>query len=149
LQAYNQAIDDGAARAASALKPFRHIETIAEAGVRNIAARAASALLASAASALASRNDAFDLGEVTDAGSGSTPLGNAAPFEYVKSATGNDVLSIAARGFGESVQADCFYRYERDMDICNALAGMMGSGMRGLALCKQNAFEDYQTCRGF
>jgi hypothetical protein len=149
LQAYNQAIDDRAARAASALKPFRHIETIAEAGVRNIAARAASALLASAASALASRNDAFDLGEVTDAGSGSTPLGNAAPFEYVKSATGNDVLSIAARGFGESVQADCFYRYERDMDICNALAGMMGSGMRGLALCKQNAFEDYQTCRGF
>ena len=61
LQAYTQAIDDRAARAASALKPFRHIETIAEAGVRNIAARAASALLASAASALASRNDAFDL----------------------------------------------------------------------------------------
>jgi len=45
--------------------------------------------------------------------------------------------------------SDCFYQYERDMDICNALAGMMGSGMRGLALCKQNAFEDYQTCRGF
>jgi hypothetical protein len=78
-----------------------------------------------------------------------TPLGDAAPFEYNESATGDDVLSMAARGFGESVQADCFYQYERDMDICNALAGMMGSGMRGLALCKQNAFQDYQTCRGF
>jgi hypothetical protein len=60
---------------------------IAEAGARNIAARAASALLASAAlvaSALAPRNDAFDLGEVTDAGNGSAPLGDAASFEYVK-----------------------------------------------------------------
>lgn len=79
----------------------------------------------------------------------STPLGDAVPFEYGKSAMGDDVLSTAARGFGESVQADCFYQYERDMDICNALAGMMGSGMRGLALCKQNAFGDYQTCRRF
>lgn len=79
----------------------------------------------------------------------STPLDNAVPFEYVKSATSDDVLSIAARGVGEEMNANCFYQYERDLDICNALAGMMGSGMRGLALCKQNAFEDYQTCRGF
>ncbi len=91
----------------------------------------------------------IDIGEGTGNGVGSTPLGDAAPFEFVKSATGDDVLSMAARGFGESVEADCFYQYERDMDICNALAGMMGSGMRGLALCKQNAFQDYQTCRGF
>ena len=78
-----------------------------------------------------------------------TPLSDAAPFEYVEPGTDNDVLSVAVRGMGEAMNADCFYQYERDMDICNALAGMMGSGMRGLALCKQNAFEDYQTCRGF
>jgi hypothetical protein len=107
LKVYNQAIDERATRAASALKPFRHIGTIAEAGARNIAARAASALLASAASALASRNDAFDPGEVTDAGSRATPLGDAAPFEYGKRAAGDDVFSIAACGVSESHEAEC------------------------------------------
>jgi hypothetical protein len=145
LLAYNQAIDERDARTASALKPFRHIETIAEAGARNIAARAASALLASA---LASRSDAFDLGEVMDAGSGATPLGDAAPFEYGKGSMGNDVLSIVARGFGESVQADCFADYESNIDMCYALAGHIG-GERAIALCKQKAFAKYQTCRGF
>jgi predicted DNA-binding transcriptional regulator AlpA len=90
----------------------------------------------------------FDLGEVTDAGSGSTPLGDAAPFEYAENATSDDVLSMAARGFGESVEADCFGDYETNLDMCNALAGHIG-GVRAIASCKQNAFAKYQTCRGF
>ncbi len=101
LQAYNQMIDERGARTASALKPFRHIETIAEAGARNIAARAASALLAAAAagaaaaSALASRNDTFDLGDVTDVGSRTTPLGDAAPFELGEIPSFGDSFDIA------------------------------------------------------
>jgi hypothetical protein len=168
LKAYNKAIDDRIEwESRSALKPFRHIESVTEAGERNRAAWAALGGLASLGSAALSivasssssspspspspsiEDDSLNLGDMSSTGAGSTPLGDAAPFEYVKSATGDDVMSMAARGFGESVQADCFYQYERDMNICNALAGMMGSGMRGLALCKQNAFQDYQTCRGF
>ena len=148
LQAYNQAIDERAARAASALKPFRHIETIAEAGARNRAARAASALLASVASALASRNDAFDLGEVTDAGSRATPLGDAAPFEYSPSEPGGDLLSIAARGVSESHEAECFAKYESDMDLCSAGGAMFQSPAYYMA-CKARAFANYQQCRGY
>jgi hypothetical protein len=165
FQAYSQAIDERTARAASALKPFRHIETIAEADARNLAARAASGGLAAfassvgtavsaVASSLPSFNDAaadegvLNLGDVTELRAGSTPLGNAGPFEYVKSATGDDVLSIAARGVSEAQEAGCFAEYERTIDFCNALGPAIG-GVRGNALCKQNAFDRYQQCRGY
>ena len=95
LKAYNQEIDERIAREARALqKPFRHVETIAEAQARNIAARAASekisalaasvvSVVSAVASALPSSgdDDAFDLGDVTEIGGGSTPLGDAAPFK--------------------------------------------------------------------
>jgi hypothetical protein len=110
-----------------------------------MAARAASALLASV---LASRNDAFDPGEVADAGSRATPLGDAAPFEYGKRAAGDDVFSIAARGVSESHEAECHSEYEIDMQQCDALAFHMG-GARMSMLCKQNAFDRYQQCRGY
>jgi hypothetical protein len=157
LQAYNQAIDERAARAASALEPFRPVETIAEAGARNRAAWAArdalAALASTAASAFASSlpsmdDNAFDLGDVSDVGADRTPLGDAIPFEYVKSATGDDVLSIAARGVSESHEAECFSEYEIDMQQCDALAFHMG-GARMATLCKQNAFDRYQQCRGY
>jgi len=148
LKAYNQAIDERIARAASALKPFRHVETIAEAGARNCAARAASALLTSVASAMPARNDAFDLGEVTDAGSRATPLGDAAPFEYSPSEPGGDLLSIAARGVSESHEAECFAKYEIDMDLCSAGGAMFQSPAYYMA-CKARAFANYQQCRGY
>jgi len=72
----------------------KHIETIAEAGVRNIAARAASALLA-VGSAIPARSRAFDLGEVTGVGSESTPLGDAAPFELGDMPNFGDSFDIA------------------------------------------------------
>ncbi|WP_051887790.1 hypothetical protein [Caballeronia sordidicola] len=162
LKAYNQEIDERIARESRALqKPFRHVETMAEAQARNIAARAASEkisalalsvvrVVSDVASILPSSgdNDACDLGDVTGIGGGSTPLGDAAPFEYSESATGNDVLSIAARGVSEAHEADCFAEYESELDFCNALAPSIG-GARATALCKQNAFDRYQQCRGY
>ena len=103
---------------------------------------------ASVATALAPRNDAFDLGELTDPGNGSTPLGDAAPFEYMKGATGNDVLSIAARGVSEAREADYFGSYENDLELCN-FAGALYKDPRTYALCKQRAFSNFQSCRGY
>ncbi|MDP9153812.1 MAG: hypothetical protein M3O74_06145 [Pseudomonadota bacterium] len=157
LAEYHQLVED-AERAARPPQVFRHIETIAEAAVRNRAAWAARDALAApastAASAVASAlpsmggDDVFELGNVSEVGTGSTPLGDAAPFEYAPNATGDDVLSIAARGVSEAREAECFAEYERTIDFCNALGPAIG-GARGAALCRQNAFDRYQQCRGY
>jgi hypothetical protein len=162
LKAYNQEIDERIARESRARqKPFRHVETMAEAQARNIAARAASekisalassvvSVVSAVASALPSSgdDDAFDLGEVTAVGDATAPLGDAAPFEYVKNVTGDDVMSMAARGVNEAQEADCFAEYERALDMCGAVAYPMGL-IRGMALCRENAFDRYQQCRGY
>jgi hypothetical protein len=75
-------------------------------------------------------------------------LGNAQPFKYQPDAVSDDVQNIAARGVSEFHEAECFAQYERDLDLCNALAGTMG-GIRGIALCKTQAFQNYQHCRGY
>jgi hypothetical protein len=77
-----------------------------------------------------------------------TPLGDAVPFEYVKSATSDDVLSIAARGVSEAQESICLAAYESALDLCGVLAFPMG-GARGVAVCKANAFDRYQRCRGY
>ena len=77
-----------------------------------------------------------------------TPLGDAVPFEYVKSATSDDVLSIAARGVSEAQESICLAAYESALDLCGVLAFPMG-GARGVAVCKANAFDRYQQCRGY
>jgi hypothetical protein len=97
----------------------KHIETIAEAGVRNIAARAASALLA-VASAIPARSRAFDLGEVTGVGSESTPLGDAAPFEYVKGAASQVIDTVAGVFLTPAEEAECRFQYNADMTECSA-----------------------------
>ena len=84
----------------------------------------------------------------TAAGDVSTPLGDARPFAYSDGAMGGDVADLAARGVSEAEEADCFGQYERDMELCRALGRAMG-GSRGLALCEQNAFDNYQQCRGY
>ncbi|WP_031361502.1 hypothetical protein [Caballeronia sordidicola] len=91
---------------------------------------------------------AIDLGEVTDVGSATTPLGDAAPLEYVKSVTGDDVMSLAARGVSEAQETECFAQYERDMDECTAYRSAMG-GQRFMDTCSQQAFMNYQQCRGY
>ena len=162
LKAYNQEIDERIARESRALqKPFRHVETMAEAQARNIAARAASetasalatsvvSVVSAVASALPSSgdDDALDLGDVTAIGDATTPLGDAAPFEYVKSATGDDVLSLAARGVSEAHETECYAEYENELEMCN-FAGALYKDPRTYALCKQRAFSNYQSCRGY
>ena len=64
-----------------------------------------------------------------------TPLGNAAPFEYIKSATGDDVLSIAARGVSEAQESMCLAAYESALDLCGVLAFPMGG--RAWCSCMQ------------
>lgn len=76
------------------------------------------------------------------------PLGDAAPFEYVKTATSDDVLSIAARGVSDAQESICLAAYESALDLCGVLAFPMG-GARGVAVCKANAFDRYQQCRGY
>ncbi|CAE6720261.1 DUF6531 domain-containing protein [Paraburkholderia domus] len=51
-------------------------------------------------------------------------------------------------GGREGHESECFARYEVQMEMCNAIAFHRG-GARGIALCKQQAFEDYQKCRGY
>ncbi|WP_244103679.1 hypothetical protein [Burkholderia ambifaria] len=75
----------------------------------------------------------------------STPLGDAAPFSLDDSPLG-DVLNVAAVDPFQEEQ--CFAQYERDLELCAALGGPMG-GARGIALCKQRAFDRYQSCRGY
>jgi len=91
---------------------------------------------------------AINLGEVTDVGGATTPLGNAAPFEYVKSVMGDDVMSITARGVSEGKEAQCFAEYEIDMDLCSAGRAMFKSPAYFLE-CKSRAFANYQQCRGY
>ncbi len=157
LQAYNKAIDDRIEwESRSALKPFRHIESVTEAGERNRAAWAALGGLASLGSAALSivasspsiESDSLDLGDISHTGAGSTPLGDAAPFEYVKSATGDDVISIAARGVSEGREARCLAEYETDMDLCSAGGAMFKSPAYFLE-CKTRAFANFQRCREY
>ncbi|MDF0506556.1 hypothetical protein POK33_38040 [Burkholderia cenocepacia] len=77
-----------------------------------------------------------------------TPLGDAAPFSLDDLPLGNDPLDMAARVVNEGLEAECMDKYEAAIELCNRLAKVMG-GPAGLALCKQNAFMDYQECRGF
>ncbi|MCA8293321.1 hypothetical protein LGN19_05880 [Burkholderia sp. AU30198] len=76
-----------------------------------------------------------------------TPLGDAAPFALDDSPLGDDPLNVAGRVVNEGLEADCMDKYEAAIELCNRLAKVMG-GPAGLALCKQNAFMDYQECRG-
>ncbi|KVC60485.1 hypothetical protein WI73_04510 [Burkholderia ubonensis] len=73
-----------------------------------------------------------------------TPLGDAAPFSLDDSPL-SDVLNVAAVDPFQEEQ--CFARYEIDMEMC-AAAGAMYKDPRTYALCKQRAFDKYQTCRG-
>ncbi|HEX7934062.1 MAG TPA: hypothetical protein VF573_13450 [Paraburkholderia sp.] len=61
--------------------------------------------------------------------------------------SGGGFVKCGGSGDNEWREADCHAKYERDMFNCNALAKYMG-GLAGLALCKKNAFDDYQECRG-
>ncbi|WP_175694399.1 hypothetical protein [Burkholderia ambifaria] len=73
-----------------------------------------------------------------------TPFGDAAPFSLDDSPLGDALGMAAVDPFQEE---QCFARYEIDMEMCAAV-GAMYNDPRTYALCKQRAFDKYQTCRG-
>ena len=61
---------------------------------------------------------------------------------------GKDSGGFVKCGGREGHEAACHSKYEADMDFCRLVALPM-SGKRGYALCKENAFDRYQQCRGY
>ncbi|MBB5498137.1 hypothetical protein [Paraburkholderia sp. MM5384-R2] len=78
----------------------------------------------------------------------STPLGNERPFEYTEDPQFGDAQELAARGVSEVHEANCFAEYEFDLEQCNFVRAMT-QDPRAYAMCKQTAFQNYQSCRGF
>ncbi|SAL28258.1 hypothetical protein AWB74_01260 [Caballeronia arvi] len=95
--------------------------------------------------AAAEDDDSGPMKSFTDS---TTPVGDAEPFEYAEGSPLSDVFDIAARGVSEAQEADCFFLYEQDLELCE-FARATYQDMRTYALCKQRAFQNYQTCRGF
>lgn len=62
---------------------------------------------------------------------------------------GDDVLIMAARGVSEDDEARCFAEYELEMDMCSLKTGMLGGDPRVYLQCSQQAFSNYQHCRGY
>jgi len=81
-------------------------------------------------------------------GDESTPLGGESPFEYSEDSSLSDTFALAARGVSEATEADCFIAYENDLDKCGFVRAMTQNN-RAYAACKETAFSNYQTCRGF
>jgi hypothetical protein len=152
FRAYNQRMDERAASAASELKPLRHIETVTEAGARNRAAWAARDALAARASAAATvvasslpsmDDDAFDLGEVSEMGAGRTPLGDAAPFEYMQSAASGESETLAGVFMTPAEESECTFQYEADMTECSAWYAVKPSPW---IMCKERAADRLGRC---
>ncbi|RQR30025.1 hypothetical protein DIE23_20945 [Burkholderia sp. Bp9143] len=74
----------------------------------------------------------------------STPLGGAGPFLLDDLPLGAALSMAAVDPFREE---QCFARYEIDMEMCAAVGAMYKDPLT-YALCKQRAFDKYQTCRG-
>jgi hypothetical protein len=88
-------------------------------------------------------------GDLAGKGGTSTLLGDAQPFEYAPNALSGDVMDIAARGVSEAHEAECDALYEMRMTYCRGLSAMSGGDPRTYAACSEQAFRDYQTCRGY
>ena len=94
-------------------------------------------------------SDADDGGDVltSDRARPSTPFGDAQPFEYAPSQPGEGAAEIASR-VGEEGEADCFSRYQFDLDQCSFGRAMYQSPAYYVE-CKARAFARYQQCRGY
>ena len=54
---------------------------------------------------------------------------------------------LSRSGVSEEDEAECFAKYERDLDECKAYR--LAYGARWHRNCKTNAFKRYQACRGY
>jgi hypothetical protein len=76
-------------------------------------------------------------------------FGGDQPLQYAEGATGDNVQHIAVRGVSAADEAECDAMYEARMKYCSALSTMYGRDMRTYLACKEQAFQDYQACRGY
>jgi hypothetical protein len=84
-----------------------------------------------------------------DASKTSTPLGDARPFDLAEQSPRGNAIDIAARGISEEQHAECDSLYDRDMELCNFKKALYGGDMRTYLLCTTEAFQNYQSCRGY
>jgi hypothetical protein len=95
-----------------------------------------------------SRADDGDSVLTSDHAGRSTSLGDAQPFEYIPDLAHGDTTEITSR-VGEAAEADCHAQYELEMEMCNVKSAMLGKNARVWTQCSEQAFSNYQTCRGF
>lgn len=62
-------------------------------------------------------------------------------------AANGDGGGMVKRGGRDAHEAKCHDMYEADLDACRLMAKPRGE--RNYVLCKENAFERYQQCRGY
>ncbi|MBR8405551.1 hypothetical protein [Burkholderia cenocepacia] len=90
-------------------------------------------------------------GTATDVGPNlaSSLLGDAQPFDLGDTPL-SDPISLAMKkaGLSDADEALCHAQYMFDMEFCAAMGSPMG-GSRGLRKCQQNAWDNYQRCRGY
>ena len=75
-------------------------------------------------------------------------LGDALPFDYQTDTLSNAADELAARGVSEEEQAECDAMYDRDMILCEAKKALYGGDFRAWKQCSDDAFLNYQMCRG-
>ncbi|WP_053570690.1 hypothetical protein [Caballeronia cordobensis] len=80
---------------------------------------------------------------------GGSLLGDVQPFAYQADVLSDDVTELAMRGVSEAQEAECHAQYELEMEMCNVKTAMLGGNPRAFAQCSQEAFGNYQTCRGY
>ncbi|CAI8939813.1 hypothetical protein [Burkholderia ambifaria] len=86
-------------------------------------------------------------GGATDiAGSASTLLGDAQPFELPADGGLMDGLQVAARSAAD--EEECYAQYERELEECQAYRAMTKDPYTFVA-CKAQAFMNYNQCRGY
>ncbi|MDR5737929.1 hypothetical protein [Caballeronia sp. LZ016] len=75
-------------------------------------------------------------------------LADGQAFEYRADIAGGDTFELAARSISDADEADCFAAYRFEMKQCDFVRAMT-QDVRAYGVCKETAFHNYQTCRGF
>ena len=77
------------------------------------------------------------------ADSASTPLGDAAPFEYIKSAASEVSDTVAGVFLTPAEEAECMFQYNADMTECSAWYAAKPSSW---GMCTQRAADRLGRC---
>jgi len=85
----------------------------------------------------------LDLGEVSGLDEQLTPLGQAAPFEYIKSAASEVTDTVAGIFLTPAEEAECMFQYNLDMAECSAYYSMQKSSW---GMCSDRASQRLARC---